>query len=100
MAVLVAVESAVLLLLALLVTGLLRSHAEILRQLNALGAGIDPEAGVELPVSLRPRGDVARARLPHHAVSPRAVGRTGPGAHLRRRAALDHPARRAKLTGG
>lgn len=61
MAVLVAVESAVLLLLALLVTGLLRSHAEILRQLNALGAGIDPEAGVELPVSLRPRGDVARA---------------------------------------
>ena len=61
MAVLVAVESAVLVLLTLLVTGLLRSHAEILRRLHALGAGVDLEAGVELPVSLRPRGDVVRS---------------------------------------
>jgi len=39
MAVLVAVEAVVLALLALLVIGLLRSHAEILRRLHDLGAG-------------------------------------------------------------
>ncbi|MDZ4826281.1 MAG: hypothetical protein SGJ13_07420 [Actinomycetota bacterium] len=61
MGVLVAVEAVVLVLLTLLVTGLLRSHADILRQLHALGAGLDPEVGIESPVALRPRGDVARA---------------------------------------
>jgi hypothetical protein len=41
--VLVAIESVVLLLLVVLVTGLLRSHAAILRQLDELGAGVgDP----------------------------------------------------------
>ena len=35
-------EGIVLLLLALLVAGLLRSHAEILRALHDLGAGVDP----------------------------------------------------------
>ena len=51
---LIVVESLVILLLAILVAGLLKSHAEILRQLNALGVGEDgsivPAAG-----SVRPR---------------------------------------------
>jgi hypothetical protein len=41
---LLAIETVVLVLLTLLVAGLLRSHAEILRRLHALGAGIDPDA--------------------------------------------------------
>jgi hypothetical protein len=56
---LVVVESVVLVLLTVLVTGLLRSHGEILRRLHAFGAGLDPDA-VEAPVVLRPRGDLAR----------------------------------------
>ena len=40
----VAVEAAAILLLGLLVVGLLRSHAEILRTLHGLGAGLDPDA--------------------------------------------------------
>ena len=36
---LVVIEGIVLVLMAILIAGLLRSHAEILRQLNALGAG-------------------------------------------------------------
>lgn len=64
MAVLVAVETVVLVLLTVLVAGLLRSHAEILRRLHDMGAAIDPDApdaSRELPVSLRPRGDVTPA---------------------------------------
>lgn len=61
MAVLVAVETVVLLLLTLLVAGLLRSHAEILRRLHEMGAGVDltgPDATrAPGPVALRPRGD-------------------------------------------
>jgi hypothetical protein len=41
---LVVVEACAIALLALLVAGLLRSHAEILRALHELGAGIDPDA--------------------------------------------------------
>jgi hypothetical protein len=41
MAVLVALEGAVIALLAVLVVGLLRSHAEILRRLHQLGAGLE-----------------------------------------------------------
>jgi hypothetical protein len=59
MAILVALETVALVLLTVLVAGLLRSHGEILRQLHALGAGIDPDAAGESPVALRPRGDVA-----------------------------------------
>ena len=59
MTALVVVESVVLVLLVVVVTGLLRSHGEILRQLHTLGAGLDPDA-VEAPVVLRPRGDLAR----------------------------------------
>ena len=38
------VETVVLVLLTVLVAGLLRSHAEILRRLHALGAGLDADA--------------------------------------------------------
>jgi hypothetical protein len=56
---LVVVETVVLVLLVVVVTGLLRSHGEILRRLHALGAGLDPDAA-ETPVVLRPHGDPAR----------------------------------------
>ena len=44
------VEGVVIAVLALLVVGLLRSHAEILKRLHELGAGLDPDAAL-----LRPR---------------------------------------------
>jgi hypothetical protein len=55
MAVLVVLLAVVLALLALLVAGLLRSHAEILRALHQLGVNMDParaddDAGVSTPV--------------------------------------------------
>lgn len=53
-----AAESVVLALLAVLVVGLLRSHAEILRKLHELGAGLDDAAGAHShgagPVSVAP----------------------------------------------
>jgi hypothetical protein len=52
------VESVVLVLLTVLVAGLLRSHAEILRRLHALGAGLDPDSTpaeiTTRPIDLRP----------------------------------------------
>lgn len=50
----VIVEGAAILLLALLVAGLLRSHAEILRRLHQLGAGILPEDSLAGQPSMRP----------------------------------------------
>jgi hypothetical protein len=44
MAALVAVETVLLVALVVLVAGLLRSHAEILRALHDLGASVDPDA--------------------------------------------------------
>jgi len=61
MTALVAVETVVLVLLAIAVTGLLRSHGEILRRLHALGVGLDLDEGSDAtPAVLRPRGDRAR----------------------------------------
>jgi hypothetical protein len=45
MAAVLIIQTVAIGLLGLLVVGLLRSHAEILRQLHQLGAGIDPDAG-------------------------------------------------------
>jgi hypothetical protein len=45
MAALIAIETLVLVMLTVLVAGLLRSHATILRQLHVLGAGLDDELG-------------------------------------------------------
>lgn len=57
MTVLVVFEAIVIALLAVIVVGLLRSHAEILRRLHELGAGLDEDApatgGVTSPVELR-----------------------------------------------
>lgn len=44
MTVLVVLEAVVLVVLAVLVVGLLRSHADILRKLHELGAGVEPGA--------------------------------------------------------
>jgi hypothetical protein len=77
MTALVAIEAVVILLLAVLVAGLLRSHAEILRRLHALGAGEDLDrrpsfTPVNLPTALgalttvvgqTPRGGTATVAL-------------------------------------
>jgi hypothetical protein len=56
MTALVAAETAVLVVLAVLVTGLLRSHAEILRRLHELGAGLEPDdPDLERPAELPAR---------------------------------------------
>jgi hypothetical protein len=53
MAILVAIEAVAILLLGLLVAGLLRSHADILRALHALGIDLDGnDHGVSTPVDL------------------------------------------------
>ena len=44
MAQVVAIQAVAIVLLGILVVGLLRSHAEILRKLHELGAGVDPDA--------------------------------------------------------
>jgi hypothetical protein len=51
MTALVIVEGLALLLLAVLVAGLLRSHAEILRRLHELGAGLDPADDAGAPAA-------------------------------------------------
>lgn len=45
MAAVLVIQTVAIVLLGLLVVGLLRSHAEILRKLHQLGAGVDPDAG-------------------------------------------------------
>lgn len=72
MTVLVAIETVVLVLLVIVVTGLLRSHATILRQLEELGAGVgdpaDPasrgttRAGVTSPVDFQVRPGIPEPR--------------------------------------
>ncbi|MGI9022138.1 MAG: TlpA family protein disulfide reductase [Acidimicrobiales bacterium] len=56
---LVAIEAVAIVALGLLVLGLLRSHAEILRRLHDLGAGLDPDATAD--VAVRPPGRLAPA---------------------------------------
>jgi hypothetical protein len=55
MTIVVAVLSVVVVLLAVLVAGLLRSHGEILRRLHELGAGVDGEIVLDEPAVVRPR---------------------------------------------
>jgi hypothetical protein len=67
--VVVVIEGVAIALLALLVLGLLRSHAEILRALHALGVSLDPDghdpsaSGVTTPVAgpVRPADEAVRA---------------------------------------
>jgi hypothetical protein len=58
-------EGVAILLLGLLVAGLLRSHAEILRALHDLGAGVDPEDA---------SGPSRGSRQTSHRVSARTTG--------------------------
>jgi hypothetical protein len=53
---LVGIETALLVLLSVLVAGLLRSHAEILRTLHRLGLGEDGDGGVAVQLATRPGG--------------------------------------------
>jgi hypothetical protein len=60
--VLVTIEAVALALLALLVAGLLRSHAEILRALHGLGAGIDHDVDLRVqPGVVPPRSGATAA---------------------------------------
>jgi hypothetical protein len=68
MTVLVVAEAVAIALLALLVAGLLRSHAEILRRLHDLGAGLEP-AGGSTPVALDGTRLPGRADRPAHDIS-------------------------------
>ena len=56
---LIILEGVVIALLVILVAGLLRSHAEILRQLDSLGAGEHRESFVAPPRRLSAQGEVA-----------------------------------------
>jgi len=56
---LVVVEAVAIVLLGLLVAGLLRTHAEILRRLHDLGAGLDHDAPVDLVRPIEPGRDAA-----------------------------------------
>jgi hypothetical protein len=53
---LVGIETALLVLLSVLVAGLLRSHAEILRTLHRLGLSEDGDTRVPVPLATRPGG--------------------------------------------
>ncbi len=82
MAILITVETLILALLTLLVAGLLRSHAEILRQLAELGGGAAPSAasGEELPPARdggSPAFDIAGATVAGDAVKVAVAGARG-----------------------
>lgn len=88
MTILVAIETVVLVLLVLVVTGLLRSHAAILRQLEELGAGVgDPGrpapagrgSGVTSPVDFTVRPGIPEPRDDHSFAD--ASDLTGRGLH-------------------
>ncbi len=76
MSALVMIEAVVIALLALLVAGLLRSHAEILRALHDLGAGIQPDA--DTLGNIRPAPGLAGPRSSDTPVSD-VVGITPAG---------------------
>lgn len=63
--------SAAVLLLAFLVAGLLRSHAEILKSLHDLGAGVELEKDGPQPVAIERRPD---AQLPEGIVGTTLAG--------------------------
>jgi hypothetical protein len=90
MTALVVLEAIVLGLLCVLVAGLLRSHATILRKLHELGAGVDdvvapartaaPRPSVPAPGGRRasaPASDVVGVSLDDEAVAVRVVGAPG-----------------------
>jgi hypothetical protein len=102
MAVLVTLLAVVVALLALLVVGLLRSHAEILRSLHGLGVDLDPDAD---PGSVAPRSPGISVPRPgsrdpeREAVDIVGVTPTGDGASIAV-AGARHPTLLAFLTSG
>jgi hypothetical protein len=91
MAILIAALGTVVALLALLVAGLLRSHAEILRALHSLGADLDPDSpGTSAPApgprrapaasspSDRPAADIVGTTPRGDAMSLAVVGTAHP----------------------
>ena len=79
MAALLVLQAVALALLALLIWGLLHSHAEILRSLHRMGVGTDPassDRAREQPVPLGRRTDV-QPRRPATATATTAVDLTG-----------------------
>jgi hypothetical protein len=79
MAALIAIETVVLVLLAVLVAGLLRSHADILRRLHDLGAGLGgDDSPTSQPVPFR-----SRPGAPDPAAATAADGRDITGTGLR-----------------
>jgi hypothetical protein len=84
MVVLVAIEAVAIVLLGVLVAGLLRSHAEILRTLHELGSGLDPSATpapAPIPPPSAATGSGAAADITGEtaALEPIAVSVTGAG---------------------
>jgi hypothetical protein len=77
MTALIVAEAAAILLLGLLVAGLLRSHAEILRRLHQLGVGLEEDSPT-LPVPLvgggRPARDLSGVTPDDQSVSIAMVG--------------------------
>jgi hypothetical protein len=73
--VLVIMDTVVVVLLAVLVAGLLRSHADILRALHSLGAGVGDPAEEAGPSRTGPRTDVT----PSSSSAPLTIGPPLPG---------------------
>lgn len=103
MTALVVLEAVVIVILAVLVAGLLRSHAEILRALHDLGAGLGTEGGgtgAASPIQLRTRPGVPEPR----GVSTPAADIVGVDAHGDAAAVavvgVAHPSLLAFLTSG
>ena len=61
MAALIAIETALLIVLSVLVAGLLRSHAELLRTLHGMGIRLDGEGPGPVPVALADRASTGPA---------------------------------------
>jgi hypothetical protein len=102
MAALVTVLGAVLAVLALLVAGLLRSHAEILRELHGLGVDMDPDADAAAGGSARARPGIS---VPRPRAEPRLaadVAGVTPSGDAARVAVVGarHPTLLAFLTSG
>jgi hypothetical protein len=94
--VLLVLEAVVIVVLAVLVGGLLRSHAEILRALHRLGAGEDEAA----PVGLRTRPGVPAPRPRSSPAADIAGARPGGGAVKIGVLDTPHPTLLAFLTTG
>jgi len=69
---------AVVALLGVLVAGLLRSHAEIIRSLHELGVNLDPDTAPSTPRAVTPRAEAARMTRPDREAAD-VVGETPRG---------------------